>query len=117
MNRYFLAVPACIASTLTFGGPIDCSQDEVSKYAFCQSNEKLVEAYRSALLSTAEPALQEGLRNRFPKITLSIDEQAARIRDLVVDGRLSPRTLALIEEAPDSASILIADKLPARRTQ
>jgi hypothetical protein len=85
-----------LAASGVLAADFDCRGEKASNFAVCQSNPALVATYRSALLASADGALKDGLRQAFASITLSEDEQAARIRLLVEAGSLSPRNLAVI---------------------
>jgi hypothetical protein len=91
-----LAAAFTFTVTSTIAAEHDCSTQAATEYAICKDNQTLVKAYRAELIASADGALKEGLRNRIPHIDFSIDQQASSIRQLVSDGRLSPRTLALI---------------------
>lgn len=87
---------ASSTATGTIAAEIDCRAPATAEYLACQDNQTLVKAYHAELIASADGPLKAGLRNRIPLIPLSIDQQASAIRQLVSSGRLSPRTLALI---------------------
>lgn len=91
-----LALVASFAATGTIAAEIDCSAPAAAEYVVCKDNQTLVKAYHAELIASADGRLKEGLRHRIPLIPFSIDHQATGIRQLVSSGRLSPRTLALI---------------------
>lgn len=96
-KRIVLALVASLTATGTIAAEIDCRAPATAEYAVCKDNQTLVKAYYAELIASADGSLKEGLRNRLPQIPFSIDQQASSIRQLVSSGRLSPRTLALIE--------------------
>jgi len=90
------ALVATVTANCAIAAEFACGTPATTEYLVCQDNATLVKAYHAELIASADGALKEGLRNRIPLIAFSIDQQAFSIRQLVSDGRLSPRTLALI---------------------
>lgn len=96
MKLIVVALVASVTATGTIAAEIDCSAPAAAEYVVCKDNQTLVTAYHAELIASADGALKAGLRHRIPLIPFSIDQQASGIRQLVTSGRLSPRTLALI---------------------
>lgn len=85
-----------LAASGVAASEFDLGDGQANDLVVARTNPEVVAAYRSELLASADGALKEGLLKRFASIGLSIDEQAARIRQLVDAGSLSPRNLAAI---------------------
>lgn len=107
MKKLILAVlAASFTASGTVAAEIDCRAADTREFLFCKDDKTLVEAYYATLLASADGALKEGLRNRIPRIEFSIAEQASSIRQLILEGRLSASTLALIDDVDDAPSMV-----------